>query len=175
MSSSRSSASLRWVTPADHLRAGLSKPSSISSSRDPGSDGTATGPLGLHAARRQPACLSPIRCLGRSASTWETDANARLKPRMATAGRSKATALPVFRCSPHISGVALNGRQRSATCRHPQGREIRRVEDRIRNARDSLPGMRDALPKGELGGVPTDPQGDENREPLAGAPTSPPR
>ena len=44
-----------------------------------------------------------------------------------------------------------------------------RVEDRIRNARDSLPGMRDALPKGALGGVPTDPQGDENREPPAGA------
>jgi hypothetical protein len=48
------------------------------------------------------------------------------------------------------------------------------VEDRIRNARDSLPGMRDALPKGALSGVPTDPQGDENREPPAGAPTSPP-
>jgi hypothetical protein len=43
-----------------------------------------------------------------------------------------------------------------------------RVEDRIRNARDSLPGMRNALPKGALGGVPTDPQGDENREPPAG-------
>jgi hypothetical protein len=51
----------------------------------------------------------------------------------------------------------------------------RRVEDRIRNARDSLPGMRNALPKGALGGVPTDPQGDENREPPAGAPASPPR
>ena len=50
-----------------------------------------------------------------------------------------------------------------------------RVEDRIRNARDSLPGMRDALSNGALGGVPTDPQGDENREPPAGAPTSPPR
>jgi len=50
-----------------------------------------------------------------------------------------------------------------------------RVEDRIRNARDSLPGMRDALPKGALGGLPTYPQGDENRDPPAGAPTSPPR
>ena len=49
------------------------------------------------------------------------------------------------------------------------------VEDRIRKARDSLPGMRDALPKGALDGVPTAPQGDENREPPAGAPTSPPR
>jgi hypothetical protein len=49
-----------------------------------------------------------------------------------------------------------------------------RVGDRIRNVRDSLPGMRDALPKGALGGVPTDPQGDENREPSAAAPTSPP-
>jgi hypothetical protein len=37
-----------------------------------------------------------------------------------------------------------------------------RVEDRIRNARDSLPGMRDALPKCALGGVPTDPLGDKN-------------
>jgi hypothetical protein len=36
-----------------------------------------------------------------------------------------------------------------------------RFEDGIRNARDSLPGMRDPLPKGALGGVPTDSQGDE--------------
>ena len=57
----------------------------------------------------------------------------------------------------------------------PKGGNRGRVEDRIRNARDSLPGMRAALPKGALGGVPTDPQGDENREPPAGAPTSPPR
>ena len=57
----------------------------------------------------------------------------------------------------------------------PKAVKGRRVEDRIRNARDSLPEMRDALPKGALHGVPTDPQGDENREPPAGAPTSPPR
>jgi hypothetical protein len=57
----------------------------------------------------------------------------------------------------------------------PKADKGRRVENRIRNARDSLPGMRDALPKGALRGVPTDPQADENREPPAGAPTSPPR
>ncbi len=57
----------------------------------------------------------------------------------------------------------------------PRANKGGRVEDRIRNARDSLPGTRDALPKGALGGVPTDPQGDENREPPAGAPTPPPR
>ena len=43
--------------------------------------------------------------------------------RGATAGRSKATTLPALRCRPHTSGVALNGRQRPATCRHPQGRQ----------------------------------------------------
>jgi hypothetical protein len=47
------------------------------------------------------------------------------------------------------------------------------IEERIRSARDSLPGRRDSLPKGELGGLPPDPQADENREPPAGAPTIP--
>ena len=47
------------------------------------------------------------------------------------------------------------------------------VEERIRSDRDSLPGRRDGLPKGALGGPPTDPQGDENREPPAGAPIIP--
>jgi hypothetical protein len=49
-----------------------------------------------------------------------------------------------------------------------------RVEERIRSARDSLPGRRDGLPQGALGGLPRDPQGDENREPPPGAPTIPP-
>jgi hypothetical protein len=48
------------------------------------------------------------------------------------------------------------------------------VEHRIRTARDSLPGQRDALPEGALGGAPTMPQGDENRDPPPNAPTPPP-
>jgi hypothetical protein len=47
------------------------------------------------------------------------------------------------------------------------------IEERIRSARDSLPGRRNSLPKGELGGLPPDPQADENREPPAVAPTIP--
>jgi hypothetical protein len=38
---------------------------------------------------------------------------------------------------------------------------------------DRLPGSRDGLPAGALGGVPPDPQGDENRDPPANAPTVP--
>ncbi|MBN8872486.1 MAG: hypothetical protein J0H67_06600 [Rhodospirillales bacterium] len=38
---------------------------------------------------------------------------------------------------------------------------------------DRLPGRRDALPEGALGGMPTDPTGDENREPPQNAPTKP--
>ena len=49
----------------------------------------------------------------------------------------------------------------------------RRVEQRIGTARDSLPGERNGLPEGALGGVPVDPQGDENRDPPANAPTIP--
>ena len=48
------------------------------------------------------------------------------------------------------------------------------VENRLRTAHDSLPGQRDALPPGALGGMPADPQGDENRDPPANAPTPPP-
>lgn len=48
------------------------------------------------------------------------------------------------------------------------------VETRIREARDSLPGRREGLPEGALGQLPADPQGDENREPPANAPTIPP-
>jgi hypothetical protein len=46
-----------------------------------------------------------------------------------------------------------------------------RVEQRINDARDSLPGERNDLPEGALGGLPADPQGDENRDPPANAPT----
>jgi hypothetical protein len=49
-----------------------------------------------------------------------------------------------------------------------------RIEERIRSARDSLPNRRDDRPNGALGGVPPDPQADENREPPAGAPIVPP-
>ena len=48
-----------------------------------------------------------------------------------------------------------------------------RVERRINTARDSLPGERDGLPAGSLGGLPVDPQADENREPPPNAPTIP--
>jgi hypothetical protein len=49
-----------------------------------------------------------------------------------------------------------------------------RVTQRIRSARDNLPGERNDLTAGALGGVPVDPQGDENREPPPNAPTIPP-
>jgi hypothetical protein len=39
------------------------------------------------------------------------------------------------------------------------------VAQRLRDARDSLPGERDALPPGTLPEHPPEPQGDENREP----------
>ena len=48
------------------------------------------------------------------------------------------------------------------------------VEERIGNARDSLPGERDALPPDALGGMPVDPQADENRDPPPSAPAPPP-
>jgi hypothetical protein len=38
---------------------------------------------------------------------------------------------------------------------------------------DRLPGRRDALPAGALGGASTGPQGDENRDPPANAPVIP--
>jgi hypothetical protein len=50
----------------------------------------------------------------------------------------------------------------------------RRVEQRIDTARDSLPGERNDLPEGALGGVPPEPQGDENRDPPQNAPIIPP-
>ena len=49
-----------------------------------------------------------------------------------------------------------------------------RVEQRINSARDSLPGERNDLPEGTLGGVPPEPQGDENRDPPPNAPIIPP-
>ena len=54
----------------------------------------------------------------------------------------------------------------------PQTRK-QRVAQRIRAAADSLPGERNNLPSGTLGGVPVDPQGDENRRSPANAPTIP--
>jgi len=54
-----------------------------------------------------------------------------------------------------------------------QPRRPGRVERRINSARDSLPGERNDLALGELSGVPTDPQGDENREPTPGSPKIP--
>ncbi|HEY1935629.1 MAG TPA: hypothetical protein VGG99_26775 [Acetobacteraceae bacterium] len=48
------------------------------------------------------------------------------------------------------------------------------VERRIGTAHDRLPGQRNALRKGTLGGAPTMPQGDENRDPPPNAPTPPP-
>jgi hypothetical protein len=51
----------------------------------------------------------------------------------------------------------------------PQDRERKqpsRAAQRICDARDSLPGQRDALPQGSLRELPPDPQGDENREPV---------
>jgi hypothetical protein len=48
-----------------------------------------------------------------------------------------------------------------------------RVEQRINTARDSLPGQRNDLPEGTLDRLPAEPQGDENREPPANAPTVP--
>jgi hypothetical protein len=90
-------------------------------------------------------------------------------------GRSKATTSRPFvvgRTHLELHEMADKDRRPAVT---PKADKGGRVEGRIRNARDSLPGIRDALPKGALGGVPTDPQGDENRDPPAGAPTSPPR
>jgi len=55
------------------------------------------------------------------------------------------------------------------TQKHRSGR----VEQRINSAHDSLPGERNDLPEGALRGVPTNPQGDENREPPPNAPIIP--
>lgn len=57
---------------------------------------------------------------------------------------------------------------------HQAQRNPARVEHRVGTARDSLPGQRASLPEGTLGGVPPDPQGDENRDPPSNAPTPPP-
>lgn len=47
------------------------------------------------------------------------------------------------------------------------------VEPELVPSPDRLPGQRDGLPPGALGGMPADPQGDENRDPPANAPTPP--
>ena len=56
----------------------------------------------------------------------------------------------------------------------PLERPRTRVAERLRTARDSLPGRRNDLPPGALGGLPTEPQGDENRDPPPNAPDIPP-
>lgn len=48
-----------------------------------------------------------------------------------------------------------------------------RVQPELRPSPDRLPGQRDSLPPGALGGMPAEPQGDENRDPPANAPTPP--
>lgn len=53
------------------------------------------------------------------------------------------------------------------------GRRLNRVEQRVREARDSLPGERDALPPGTLPEPQLGPHGDENRDPSR-PPTPPP-
>jgi hypothetical protein len=55
-----------------------------------------------------------------------------------------------------------------------QKRRNGRVEPRINTALDGLPGERGDLPDSALGGVPTDPQGDENRDPSRKAPITRP-
>jgi ferritin-like metal-binding protein YciE len=57
----------------------------------------------------------------------------------------------------------------------PAGKAMRPVELRVREATDSLPGKRADLPPGTLRGMPPEPQGDENRDPPANAPTPPVR
>lgn len=56
----------------------------------------------------------------------------------------------------------------------PETNKAARVQQRISNARDSLPGERNGLPPGKLRPLPPDPQGDENRDPPRNAPTIPP-
>ena len=60
------------------------------------------------------------------------------------------------------------------TDKDTQKHRSRRVEQRINTAHDSLPGERNDLPRARCGGVPTDPQGDENRDPPPNAPIIPP-
>jgi hypothetical protein len=53
----------------------------------------------------------------------------------------------------------------------PPARRPGRVDQRIGNARDSLPGERNDLPEGALGGVPVEP--DEHRPPTPNGPSIP--
>jgi hypothetical protein len=52
-------------------------------------------------------------------------------------------------------------------------RQPDKVANRVRDARDSLPGERDALPPGSLPATNQEPHGDEHREPVK-LPTPPP-
>jgi hypothetical protein len=63
--------------------------------------------------------------------------------------------------------------RRDAPRRVAPGGHALPVEHRIETSRDSLPGNRDGLPPGALGGLPAEPQGDENRPPPPQAPTIP--
>jgi hypothetical protein len=55
----------------------------------------------------------------------------------------------------------------------PQRPAERAVGPDLRSNINPLPGRRDGLPAGSLRGLPPDPQGDENRDPPANAPTIP--
>jgi hypothetical protein len=54
----------------------------------------------------------------------------------------------------------------SAQVRKEADRRADRVEQRVCDSGDSLPGERDALPPGTLPGPNQEPHGDENREPI---------
>jgi hypothetical protein len=69
--------------------------------------------------------------------------------------------------------VEVNDDARNAADERKAAVSKNRVGQRIASARDSLPGERNDLPAGALGGLPVDPQGDENRRPPANAPTIP--
>jgi hypothetical protein len=60
-----------------------------------------------------------------------------------------------------------------AQVRKEADRRPGRVQQRVRDSRDSLPGERDALPPGTLPRPNQEPHGDENREP-AKPPMPPP-
>lgn len=55
---------------------------------------------------------------------------------------------------------------------HPKT-PIEPTDPALRPGPDRLPGRRDGLPEGALGGLPVDPQADENRDPPADAPSIP--
>jgi len=66
-----------------------------------------------------------------------------------------------------------DARRRDSPRQDAPGGHAQPVEQRIETSRDSLPGNRDGLPPEALGGLPAEPQGDENRPPPPLAPTIP--